>query len=165
MGRKSFEERFWEKVDRRGSDECWEWKAHRNSGGYGAFRVGHRGLDRRYVKAHRVAFELAGGVIGPGLCVCHTCDNPACVNPSHLFVASRRENTADMIRKGRHLEGWCRVRGEQNGNSKLTETQVREIRARYAMGNVTQASLAEEYGVTHGMVGYIVSREYWAWVE
>lgn len=163
MGRKTLEERFWEKVDRRGADECWEWKAYRNRKGYGKFGVGRLGVDRRVVLTHRLAFELAGGVIGPDLCVCHTCDNPACVNPSHLFTASISENDADMVRKGRHVVPY--VRGEKHGMAKLTETQVREIRTRYERGSVTYKSLAREYGVTREHIGVIIRRERWAWVE
>lgn len=159
MSRKSLEERFWEKVDVRGADECWLWKNCRNPHGYGCFH-----LHGRRVLAHRLAFKLAGGVIPAGLCVCHHCDRRACCNPAHLFVGSITDNDADMVRKGRNaLPPY--VRGEQHGASKLTETQVREIRARYAMGNVTQASLAKEYGIVPPTVRHIVCRKTWAWLD
>lgn len=91
---KTLEERFWPKVDRRGPDECWPWLAQRQQrrGNYGRFR------DRM---AHRVAYELHYGVAPGELMVCHTCDNPPCVNPAHLWLGSAAENVEDCIRKGR----------------------------------------------------------------
>ena len=150
MGRKTLEERFWEKVDRRGPDECWPWTGAVSSTGYGNF--GQGGMHRQ-VGAHRIAFVLSGGVIPPGSCVCHGCDNRACCNPAHLFLGSDTDNVQDMIRKERH------------GRMKLTAAKVREIRERYEAGNVTHRSLACEYGVEHRNIGRIVRRERWAWVE
>jgi len=167
MGRKSLEERFWEKVDRRGPDEHWLWKGAVSSNGYGTICIGSRKAGGK--RAHRVAFELTYGFILPSLCVCHTCDIPLCCNPGHLFVGTRGDNNRDMVRKGRqrhgpgtvHLPRW----GEQNGNSKLTEAQVREIRARYERGSVTYRSLAAEYGVSQTLIGAVIRRELWACVE
>jgi len=156
---KSLEERFWEKVDRRGADECWPWKSCRSPRGYGCFH-----LHGRRVSAHRLAFELAGEVIPAGLCICHHCDNRACCNPAHLFVGSIADNDADMVRKGRNALP-PHVRGEQHGRSKLTEMQVREIRARYERGSATYKSVAREYGVTRECIGAIIRREVWVWVE
>jgi hypothetical protein len=101
-------ERFWEKVDKRGPDECWEWTASRNPDGYGHLRVGSlRDGTRRMRKAPRVAYELTHGPIPPssasthGTCVLHSCDNPGCCNPRHLFLGSQYDNIADMQAKGR----------------------------------------------------------------
>lgn len=91
-------ERFWEKVDKRGPDECWPWTAAVNNRGYGKIfdsRV------RSVVGAHRIAYELATGEQpGPWL-VCHRCDNRICVNPLHLWLGTYRDNTQDMFSKGR----------------------------------------------------------------
>ncbi len=90
-------ERFWEKVNVRTINECWEWNACTYHHGYGKFS-----LTRCHpVYAHRVAYELTYGSIPPGLLVCHTCDNRPCCNPSHLFVGTQKDNMQDCKRKGR----------------------------------------------------------------
>lgn len=95
----SVEARFWAKVDVRGPDECWEWQASTTSSGYGQIMVNAR--PRRITRAHRLSWTIANGPIPSGMVVCHRCDNPPCVNPAHLFVATQQDNIADMVRKGR----------------------------------------------------------------
>lgn len=146
---RSLEERFWDKVDRSGA--CWLWTAGRDQDGYGAFSV--RGSQRR---AHRLSWELEHGQPIPiGMCVMHTCDKPACVNPAHLRLGTNAENAIDSARKAR------RPRGSRNSQSKLTEGQVLDLRARYAAGGVTQAQLAADYGISHALVSIIVTRKGW----
>lgn len=77
---------------------CWEWRGMRNHDGYGQVWV--RALQRN-VGAHRISFEQHKGPIPEGLLICHTCDNPPCINPDHLFAGTHKDNTADMMRKGR----------------------------------------------------------------
>lgn len=134
--------RFWAKVDRRGPDECWPWTADRKARGYGRFM-----LDGKVRNASRVAYELLVGPIPEGLFVCHRCDNPPCVNPAHLFVATHLENNADMRRKGR------------GPNVKLTEAQVIEIRALRADG-ATLTAIGARYGVCMQAVWDVVNRSW-----
>lgn len=91
------EMRFWTKVLPVESG-CWEWQAGRNEHGYGLFATRRSGRSR----AHRVAYERFVGPIPEGLHVLHTCDNPPCVNPAHLFLGTVKDNSKDMMRKGRN---------------------------------------------------------------
>lgn len=90
------EERFWQKIDIRGEDECWEWQgAIEKRDGYGRCTVGKEG------RAHRAAWMLTNGPIPAGLIICHHCDNRKCCNPRHLFLGSHQDNQRDKWRKGR----------------------------------------------------------------
>lgn len=82
------------------TDNCWLWISGLDAHGYG--RICHKGVDR---KAHRLSYEIHKGEIPKGMGVLHRCDTPACVNPDHLFVGTQKDNTADMIRKGRGAKG------------------------------------------------------------
>lgn len=146
--KKSVRERFLEKVDTGEPDECWEWEGARNADGYGSFRV--RG---RVVGAHRVAFRLDRGRPAEDQ-VNHHCDNRGCVNPWHLYEGSQLENIRDMAERGRSTAG------EEHPHAKLTESQVVEIRHRYADG-ATQPELADEYSVEKPTIQHIVEGYSW----
>ncbi len=155
-------QRFWNKVDRSsGDDGCWNWTAV-NVRGYGRFTFRSFKLI-----AHRVSYEISYGTIPSGLFVCHKCDNPQCVNPSHLFLGTPKDNTDDRDQKGRNAHGekhgryGCGLPCETNGKHKLTQEQVNEIRQRYSTGKESQRALAKIYGVDHPQIGRIVRRESW----
>lgn len=93
-----WQDRFWAKV-RKGED-CWEWQGGRNSRGYGVFYKD--GRRSRQELAHRVSYELAYGPIPSGVFACHSCDNPPCVHPDHLFLGTGLDNSRDSTDKGRH---------------------------------------------------------------
>ena len=147
----SWEERFWAKVDRRGENDCWEWTACCDAGGYGML-----GIDGKTHRAHRLSFEMHYCDIPDGLCVCHHCDKPPCVNPRHLFVGTHTENSADRDRKGRNVYQF----GESHHNAKLTEDDVRDILSRRYVPGV-QVRVAREFGVSQGVISLIRSRETW----
>jgi hypothetical protein len=147
-------ERFWNKVDKTG--ECWEWTGTKNKDGYGMIKL----HTKKMVSAHRLSYVLHHPLNVDiweyrEICVCHKCDNPKCVNPSHLFLGSRTDNMTDMFNKGR-----C-ILGEKKHNSKLTDTQVREIRTRYADGGITHRGLAKEYGTSSPNITAILNRKLW----
>lgn len=98
--RYSLEERFWAKVEKLGPDDCWLWTGSlTTSGGYGQIQRG--GRDKGPARAHVISYEMHIGLVPEDLCVLHTCDVTACVNPSHLFLGTREENCKDMGRKKR----------------------------------------------------------------
>lgn len=138
--------RFWAKVDVRGPDDCWPWMRG-GSKGYGQL-----GIDGGVFYAHRIAMALDDR--DPcGLFACHACDNPACCNPSHLFAGTHADNMADMIAKSRQDA----PRGEAHGSAKLTEPDIRAIRADPRPNRV----IAADYGVSHVNVHYIKRRKIW----
>lgn len=109
-------ERFWRRVDKSsGETGCWIWLGSKHKSGHGQIAGG----DGKLVYTHRFAWELANGPIERGLCVCHKCDVPACVNPAHMFLGTRSENLRDM---------WAKARGVHNDNSKVC-TQSRRIQS------------------------------------
>jgi len=153
------EERFWSKVDKSG--DCWEWMAGKSNNGYGYFS-----LRGKTVQAHRVSWELHSGEIPKGdgyhgTCVLHTCDNRGCVNPKHLFLGTAKDNTSDMVEKGR-ANG---PKGERNSGNKLTETDIINIRKIYAWRLATQKTLGILFNVGQAQVSRIVHSKRWRHIE
>lgn len=145
--------RFWKWVDIRGEDECWPWMSAISDSDYGLYRP--YGSKIRF-RAHRVALEQAIGPIGE-LLACHTCDNKRCCNPRHLYAGTHVDNGRDASERNQLAD----QSGEKNGNSKLTEKQVDEIRERIKAGDTNKA-IAKEYGVHHATISLIRLGRSWA---
>lgn len=123
---------------------CVNASGYRNSSGYPRVRVG-----RRLVLAHRVAWSEYHGDIPEGMCVLHTCDNPACVNVSHLYLGTRRDNARDML-----------ARGRQGFRVVLDADKARAIREGFSAGRRV-SELALEFGVNTGTVTCVVKGRTW----
>lgn len=152
---------FWERVDK--SDECWVWTGALTKFGYG-HTSGLPYGEKRPLLTHRVSWLLTHGDIPDGMCVLHRCDNPPCVRPDHLFLGSKKDNTQDMIDKGRGRAGaqpWnSRTLGERNAHAKLTASQVVEMRKRAAAGEHYR-DLADAYGISVSNANTIIIGNSW----
>lgn len=172
--------RFHAKVKKRGELECWDWQAARSKTGYGLFNVS--GVMRL---AHRVAYVVYKGAFPEYFCVCHSCDNPRCCNPAHLWLGTQSQNHRDMCSKKREPRGeshglvkapWKAAHGDRNGSrkyiermprgeanaaAKLNASSVREIRAMSESGRFKTNEIAEKYGVSRANVIAIHKRKTW----
>lgn len=175
--------RLWAGVDIKTKTECWEWKRNKLPSGYGLIWI-KDGIKR----AHRVAYAASKGDIPALMFVCHSCDNPRCCNPGHLFLGSSQDNVDDCIRKNRHAHGETHGSakdmsylrrgdehhyrahpelikfGSKSANAKLKEDDIRKIRVMSAQGQ-TQKQISEAFGVTESNIGYILMGKTWAHVK
>lgn len=159
--------RFWNKV--RKTRGCWIWTSAITDRGYGVFQIGDR-----TVRAHRYAWELSTGEDPGDLFVCHSCDNPRCVNPRHLFLGTHQDNMDDKKRKGRAsrqgpikpaqgvLNGARKYperlrRGEENPKAKLTSSQAAEIKS----SQDSLKTLADRFGVSVSAIWCVRSGKTW----
>lgn len=127
---------------------CTLWTGCRNNMGYGAVRVDHGGKGKVHIYAHRFAWMLLNGPIPDGLIVRHRCDTPACVNPEHLELGTMKDNSQDMVKRGRNVPG-----------RKISPETVLAIRA--AWGSLSQSKIAAKYGISQPQVNAIVHRRQW----
>lgn len=144
---KPIKERFLSKIEK--TKSCWNWIGSIDKYGYGYIKL----KTGKHRKAHRLSYEIFIGKIPENLFVCHTCDNPKCVNPKHLFVGSARDNMKDAINKKRALIG------EKNPRAKLTTEQVKEIRFRSKSEKTIE--LAREFNVSTGAIQDIKHNRNW----
>ena len=133
--------------------DCIEWSKCRNSEGYGQLR-----FKGKMVMAHRRVWESLFGDIPDGVYVLHKCDNPPCINPDHLFLGTKKDNSRDSIQKGR-AKFPVTPKGEDAPWSKLTLAQIKEIRS--LKGTVLQAELASRFGVNQSTISRIQSNIRW----
>jgi hypothetical protein len=168
--------RFWSKVSMgRGEDgPCWEWTANKTGFGHGTFNL----PGATPIGAHCFAWTIANGDIQEGLFVCHTCDNPCCVNPAHLFLGTQTDNMRDCANKGRargrpapkgdlhplRTNPGLVKRGENSPNSFLTDQQVLTLLQRKAAGERT-GDLAKEYALGRSTINFIISGRSWKHVR
>jgi hypothetical protein len=138
------------RFEQKAPDDCWPWKGYKNTYGYGQFFHGGR-----YRPAHRAMFEFKNGPIPQGLFVLHRCDNPICVNPAHLFLGTQLDNMTDCIAKDRNN------RGERNGQHKLTEEMVLEIRRLYDLGQEGYMKLGQRLGIPSSTIRNVIKRKRW----
>lgn len=141
------------------SEVCWEWLGLKRPNGYGYFTA-----NKVLYSAHREVYKLKKGDIPNGLIVLHTCDNPPCVNPEHLILGTSKDNSEDMVRKGRSNKG------EDRYNSKLTNIDVLEIRSiyrnvKYGKRTKMRHILAEEFNVSPVTIKFVVENRNWKDVQ
>jgi len=161
--------RFFRKVSTTPTEKgCLEWIGYRSKDGYGKFSVGIRRL-----LAHRVALSIHSGHNSDRLHACHSCDNPSCCNPLHLFWGTHKENMDDMNKKGRCLNRRrgdnhpsriyieLRPRGEVHGMAKLTATDIPIIRS----DRRKQREIAADYGVSRELISSIKRRITWTHIS
>lgn len=135
---------FYKKIYWHTSQNCWLWLGPKSEGPYGRFTI-----KNALYSPHRVAFVLWNTAIPINMCVCHTCDNPRCVNPSHLFLGTTLDNVRDKIRKNRYsrVGNRGRVKGEKNGCAKLTEENIIQIRKLRKAG-LTYKEIGQKFGIS-----------------
>ena len=147
-------QRFWSKVDKTSPDGCWEWTASK-SNGYGRFR-----LNGKRASAHRVSWQMhTGKTVPQGMYICHTCDNPGCVNPKHLFLGTATDNKQDCLRKGRSAD----VNGEKNAMSVLTKEEVLLVRS--FRGFMTGRELAKLFNVSPKCISKVQLNQRWKTIQ
>jgi len=155
------EERFWNQVDKNSErrsqvgkeKDCWEWCGALHSKGYGKFT-----WNDKMSYAHRIAYEISNGTIPDNIYVCHTCDNPCCCNPDHLFLGTPLDNFLDMLQKERNPDYICKS-GEYNIAAVLTEEQVLDIIEKH--NTLGYRKLAEQYGVAPSTIRNIIKGKNW----
>ncbi len=144
------EQRFWKKVEKGQNHECWLWIGLCNNKGYGQINI-----NGKHILTHRFSREIYFGKISQELCVLHKCNNPPCVNPNHLYLGTNKDNSEYMVKQNRQ------AKGENHGRSKLTESQVKEIRRLCREGNFLQREIAKMFNVGPITIWYIYTNKIW----
>jgi hypothetical protein len=148
---------FWARVSAPDSRGCMEWTGARDPDGYGRLNV-----KGRHFRAHRLAYELATGVAPGAMMVCHSCDNPACCNPAHLWLGDNRANQLDCNAKGRRRI--VAKEGQDNGNARLSQEDAQRVVERIAAG-AQNIEIATEFGVNHATISAIRMGKSWRGID
>jgi hypothetical protein len=135
--KKTPQERFWQKVNKETDSGCWEWTGGKYTSGYGSFS-----LNGKSARSHRVSAEWSGLVVTEDTVICHSCDNPICVNPEHLFIGTQHDNMIDKMNKGRSPQRIIRH---------LSDEEVRMVRVMTGK----QKDIAAHFGVGVGVIADI----------
>lgn len=151
------EKHFWSRVRIASENQCWEWTGPLNNWGYGLTKLS----TIKTMIASRIAWILTSGTVPPPhVLVCHTCDNPKCCRPDHLFLGTSADNAADRDSKGRAGS----APGEKHWAAKLTEADVLTIRKMRSEGFILK-DIATRFGVTIAAIGYITTGKTWTHVK
>lgn len=153
------EKRFWSKVNKH--PDCWLWTGNRLKAGYGKFMISSK---NGMTTAHRVSWMLHRGPIPDGMFVLHSCDNPPCVNPDHLFLGTHTDNMKDCMSKGRFRGGTNPSHGESHYATKLTEESIKQIR-RLRSDGLSYPQIASRFGITDTSARNIVIRHTWKHIQ
>ena len=154
--------RFFARFEQSHTDDCWIWKGSKNTQGYGQIYCAN--AKHRLLKAHRISLELKiGRRLNSKEFSCHTCDNPSCVNPKHLFVGTCKENTRDASAKGRLHKWGGKRKGSGNPKAKLNEYNVSEIKKMLSAGRGTK-EISIIFGVSQTVICDIKSGRNWSHV-
>lgn len=151
-------DRFWKYVNVASENDCWIWTGTLDANGYGVYSA-----KRVLYKAHRVSYFLHHKSIDKNLMCCHSCDNPPCVNPNHLWLGTQGENSLDRHKKGRTRTG--HLRGQDNPGAKLTENDVRFIRKNHNHCEFSTRKLAAMFGVCQTKIRQVLSGQAWKGVK
>lgn len=155
--------KFWNHVDKRGPDECWPWLVNISRKGYGVAWI----RDTRFI-ASRLSWFIHAGSDPGNLLVCHRCDNPPCVNPSHLYLGTIAENLADASKRGlyptgdnhyRRAKPHLVARGEQHPSCKLSDVDIESIKAMYSSGRYSHRQIATLHHVAKVTIGRVLNGE------
>lgn len=143
------------------SSGCWNYSGRKDKNGYGIFAAKSLTASRR---AHRISWIIYNGKIPKGMCVCHKCDNPTCVNPDHLFLGTIKDNNNDKMIKGRTPKGTSHAHhGTNHPSSKVNEEQVKYIRNEYNRGK-SVAEISKEMELRPVHVWKITHWVTWKWL-
>ncbi len=149
-------EDVWKRINKKSDEECWNWIGVISKTGYGHMRINYK-----HHLVHRIVYKEICGSIPEGMCVLHKCDNRSCCNPKHLYIGTYKDNSCDMINRGRKASQI----GEKNNASKLTNEEINQIKFLFSTGKYFQKELGKMFGVTQSNISCIVRDVTWKFIK